>query len=117
MPYAFTQELPFTKDVYERFCAALPDETPVGLIVRVATESDTGVRLFDVWQSREDYENFLRTAVMPIVTDGFFNGTSYEPPEREPPREETEVLDVWVGATPGTRAAMKQPTLRDDPGR
>jgi len=38
MPYAFTQELPLTRDVYERFCAALPDETPRGLLVRVPTE-------------------------------------------------------------------------------
>jgi hypothetical protein len=115
MPYAFTQELPFTRDVYERFCAALPDETPRGLLVRVASETDTGVRLFDLWQTEGDYQDYQRTAVQPIVADGFFNGTGYEP-DREPPREEQlEVLDVWLGRPPdGARAP--QPRLRNDPG-
>jgi hypothetical protein len=114
MPYAFTQELPFTPDVYERFCAALPDETPRGLLVRVASETDTGVRLFDLWQTEGDYQDYQRTAVQPIVADGFFNGTGYEP-DREPPREELEVLDVWLGRPPdGARAP--QPRLRNDPG-
>lgn len=110
MTYAFTQELPFTRDVYERFCAALPDESPQGLIARVVSESETGLRLFDVWQSEDDYERYLRSAVQPIVSDGFFNGTGYEPPEREPSRQALEVVDVWIGA-----AGAHQQVLRDDP--
>jgi hypothetical protein len=113
MPYAFTQDLPFTRDVYERFCAALPDETPQGLLVRVATETDTGVRLFDVWEDESAYEEYLRTAVQPIVTDGFFNGTGYEPPASEPPRQQQTVLDVWVGALHPERDG--RPQLRNDP--
>jgi hypothetical protein len=113
MPYAFTQDLPFTRDVYERFCAALPDETPQGLLVRVATEAETGIRLFDVWQDESSYNDFFHTAVEPIVSDGFFNGTGYDP-EREPPREQVEVLDVWVGSGP-VRESARQPKLRNDP--
>jgi hypothetical protein len=95
--------------VYERFCAALPDETPRGLLVRVVTEAETGVRLFDVWEAESDYQDYLRTAVQPIVADGFFNGTGYEP-GRQPPRQQLDVLDVWVGGQASTR-----PQLRDDP--
>ena len=112
MSYAFSQELPFTRDVYERFCAALPDETPAGLVVRVATETEGGVRMFEVWESESDYQDFVRTAIQPIVTDGFFNGTGYEPPEQEPPRQMARVLDVWVGVT---AANHRQQVLRDDP--
>ena len=114
MSYAFIQELPFTRDVYERFCAALPDETPSGLVLRVATESEAGIRLFDVWQDEPAYQDYLRTAVQPIVSDGFFNGTGYEPPEREPPRQQQEVLDIWIGAGPSREAASRS-ILRDDP--
>jgi hypothetical protein len=111
MTYAFTQDLPFTRDVYERFCAALPDEPPQGLLVRVATEIESGVRLFDVWEDETAYEEYIRTAVQPIVSDGFFNTTGYEPPETEPPRNSQELLDLWIGASsdPAVRP------LRNDP--
>jgi hypothetical protein len=97
MAYAFTQDLPITSDVYQRITAALPDEPPPGMITWLAYAIEDGVRLVQVWQSEEDYAEFVRDRLAPIVQDGFFRSSGYQPPEREPPRSRIEVLNVWQG--------------------
>jgi hypothetical protein len=98
MPFAFTQDLPFTPDVYERFCAALPDETPSGMILRFAQQIENGVRVTEVWQSEEDRARFVKDRLAPIVQDGFFASTGYAPPGEEPALHHIDVIDVWHGA-------------------
>jgi len=43
---------------------------PRGQIFHVAMKTDNGVRCIDVWRSREEYENFWETRILPSVQEG-----------------------------------------------
>jgi hypothetical protein len=40
-----------------------------GLLVHTAGFTGNGFRIFEVWESREDFERFLNETLMPIVQD------------------------------------------------
>jgi hypothetical protein len=42
---------------------------PQGLLVHTAGFTGNGFRIFEVWESREDFERFLNDRLMPIVQD------------------------------------------------
>ena len=45
------------------------DEPPAGLLVHTAGFTGHGFRIFEVWESREDFERFLNDTLMPMVRD------------------------------------------------
>jgi hypothetical protein len=45
------------------------DEPPAGMLVHTAGFTGTGFRIFEVWESREDYERFLNERLMPLVRE------------------------------------------------
>jgi hypothetical protein len=44
-------------------------EPPAGMLVHTAGFTGNGFRIFEVWESREDFERFLNETLMPIVQD------------------------------------------------
>jgi hypothetical protein len=42
---------------------------PPGLLVHTAGFTGNGFRIFEVWESRGDFERFLNDTLMPIVQD------------------------------------------------
>jgi hypothetical protein len=42
---------------------------PSGMLVHTAGFTGNGFRIFEVWESREDFERFLNDVLMPIVQD------------------------------------------------
>jgi hypothetical protein len=62
------------------------ENNPVdGLIVHTAGwDEDAGVfRIFDVWESREQGEAFMRERLQPILEEGPVDPENAEPPDRE----------------------------------
>lgn len=47
----------------------MPSEPIQGLIVHTAGPTPTGWRLFDVWESREDLDRFMKEYVEPAMGD------------------------------------------------
>jgi hypothetical protein len=45
------------------------DEPPAGLLVHTAGFTGHGFRIFEVWESREDYERFFNERLMPLIQD------------------------------------------------
>jgi hypothetical protein len=45
------------------------DEPPAGLLVHTAGFTGHGFRIFEVWESREDYERFFGERLMPLIQD------------------------------------------------
>ncbi|MEN3279108.1 MAG: hypothetical protein V7607_248 [Solirubrobacteraceae bacterium] len=43
------------------------DEPPAGLLVHTAGFTGHGFRIFEVWESREDYERFFSERLMPLI--------------------------------------------------
>jgi hypothetical protein len=71
------------------------DSNPAdGLIVHTAGwDEDAGVfRIFDVWESREQAEAFLRDRLQPILEEGPVNPDNAAPPDREGTYELHDVL-------------------------
>jgi hypothetical protein len=52
--------------VHERVIAGGPIE---GALVHTAGFTGNGFRIFEVWESREDFERFLNERLMPIVQE------------------------------------------------
>ena len=44
-----------------------PAEPPTGLILHTSGATSTGWRIFDVWESKQDFERFMEQYVMPAV--------------------------------------------------
>jgi hypothetical protein len=44
-------------------------EEPTGLIIHTAGFTGNGFRIFEVWESREQFEQFARDVVMPAVME------------------------------------------------
>jgi hypothetical protein len=69
MAWAYVQDNPeATLDLYDRVEAALGDEAPPGLIVHVAGEGPNGgLRVIDVWESKEAFEHFRDERLLPTI--------------------------------------------------
>lgn len=99
MPYAWTQEIPITLDMYRQIRAELGDELPEGLIVHVVSATDGGLRYLDVWESEADCNRFTEQRLHPAL-GRVFAKMHFQPPAQEPPREMVDVHEVWLA--PGT---------------
>lgn len=69
MTFAYVQTpADSTWETYERIMAEVGEEPIEGLIVHVAEPyGERGVRIVDVWESREDYERFRDERLVPAV--------------------------------------------------
>jgi hypothetical protein len=67
MPYAFTQDMPLRKDMYTSVSDQLGDDPPQGLIVHLAFETATGMRVVDLWESEEDFDRFTEQRLRPVM--------------------------------------------------
>ena len=45
------------------------DEPAAGLLVHTAGFTGNGFRIFEVWESREDYERFVEERLMPLIQE------------------------------------------------
>lgn len=56
-----------TRENYDRVAERINAEgVPEGAIIHTATETPDGVRIMDVWESREAFERFMEEKVGPI---------------------------------------------------
>src|SRR5215208_2235822 len=61
------------EEQYEEFSRKMfggkdaPDEPIAGLIIHTAGQTERGFRIFDVWESRADYERFMKEYVEPAM--------------------------------------------------
>src|SRR5438552_4618801 len=61
----------------------MPDEPIPGLIIHTAGQSERGWRIFDVWESKEDYERFMKTYVEPAMEGMGDMGDTSQMPQPE----------------------------------
>ncbi len=67
MSYAFSQDMPSGKDMYTKLSDEIGDEVPKGLIVHLAFETKTGMRIVDLWESEEDFDRFGAERMHPAM--------------------------------------------------
>lgn len=92
MTYAWTQDLPISREMYDRIRAKLNDKELIGLEAHLAVEiPGGGVRYIDVWQSREHFERAMDEVIHPAVFSVFQETGSA--PMAEPVRTDLAVID------------------------
>jgi len=78
--WAFVSELPISREQYDKLHEELGSDNPEGLIVHAAGESGSGVRIIDVWESKQQFEVFqserLGPAMRKVGIEGPSNGGS-----------------------------------------
>jgi hypothetical protein len=67
MAYALVQDVASSWEQYERATATMIEPVPEGLILHVAGPTDEGVRVIDIWQSKEAWERFREGRIAPAL--------------------------------------------------
>ena len=88
MAWGFISELPVSREQYDRLNAEV-GEDPDGLILHTASEKDGGMRIIDVWESKDAYERFERETLMPAA-----GRIGLDPGDGPAPRDEFEVHNM-----------------------
>jgi hypothetical protein len=97
--YAFVQDVPIDRAVYQRIKDGLGEQLPEGLLVHLALEQADGtLRYVDVWRDQEACERFVEQRLHPVV--GPVLAAADIRPAGEPPRHEMAVVDLWGAAVP-----------------
>jgi hypothetical protein len=78
--WAFVSELPISREQYDKLDEEIGSDKPEGLIVHAAGESGSGIRIMDVWESKQQFERFqsdrLAPAMLKVGIDAPGNGES-----------------------------------------
>ena len=69
MPVGIMGEVPITPEQYDQLNEKMnfPAEVPDGLLSHVAGPSGGGLQVVDVWESREQYDKFIESKLVPAM--------------------------------------------------
>jgi hypothetical protein len=93
--WAFVSDVPISREQYDKLDQELGSDNPEGLIVHVAGESGSGIRIIDVWESKQQFERFQSERLGPAMLK-----VGIEPPTSA------------GGGNPGVMQEMSVHTLR-----
>ena len=65
--WAFVSDVPISREQYDRLEKELGSHNPEGLIVHAAGESGSGIRIIDVWESKQQFELFQSERLGPAM--------------------------------------------------
>jgi hypothetical protein len=66
--YAFCQDMPgVTVEEQDQLSELLPDEALAGCIAHVSGPIEGGCRIIDVWESEEQYRQFMQQHLYPAI--------------------------------------------------
>jgi hypothetical protein len=72
MAVAMTMHWPgLTSDQYDAVMAklGLDANPPAGAVLHVASETDHGIEVFDVWQTEQAFHGYLEQRLLPVVSE------------------------------------------------
>jgi hypothetical protein len=94
MPYACAYEVPSNEEMYRRVKSEIGGTPPAGLVVQLVVKTAKGLRHIQVWDSKEQWEQYRDDKVRPVVNRMLATMGIPEPPT--PVEETMQVVDVWV---------------------
>jgi len=84
MAWGYIREMPITREHYGRVDEQITND-PEGLILHASAETDGGVLIVDIWESKEANERFERETLLPALERSGMTA------ERVPSRQEFDV--------------------------
>lgn len=103
MPYAFSQDLPTGKDMYDGLSDRIGDEAPKGLIVHLAFETPTGMRVVDVWESEEQFDRFQEERLRPAMDQVLQKAGITRESLQAPQEQELKPVEIFGTSIPKRR--------------
>jgi hypothetical protein len=97
MAYAFSYDVPASEQMYREVRRLIGDDQPGGLVVHVVVHGDAGLRHIEVWDSKEQWEEFHAQRVEPAVHQ-VLSAAGFTAMPPDPAVEELSLVDVWIGA-------------------
>jgi hypothetical protein len=97
MSYAFYYDVPGTEQLYQQIKAEIGDEPPKGQLLHLVVKSDGGLRHFNVWESKQDWEHHRETRIGPAVGK-VLAAAGITERRPEPVQQPLDVVDLWTGA-------------------
>lgn len=95
--YAWVQDVPIGRSVYGDIMEGLGSETPDGLLLHLAYETEAGgLRYVDIWRDREACDRFCEDQLHPIVHPLLESANVHL--DGEPPRVEIGFVHMWGGS-------------------
>ena len=91
--HAFQYEVPGNKRLYQQCLAELGPGKPEGLVMRLVTKTQSGLRHTMVWESKEAWEHYRDESVRPAVMT-VLERAGISPPGGDPYEEELFVVDL-----------------------
>ena len=70
MPIVMTAQIPASVDMYDAIYSEMgifPGNLPQGMIAHYAAPTDNGMLIFDVWESKQDFEDFAAGYLAPAM--------------------------------------------------
>ena len=95
MPYACFYDVPGDEGMYAQVKAQIGEEQPKGLILHLVVKREDGLRHFDVWESKQEWERFQQERVAPAVAKMLAAVGVTDPPPR-PEAQEMELIDIMT---------------------
>ena len=96
MPYSCYYDVPGDERMYAQVKAEIGEEQPKGLVLHMVIKREDGLRHFEVWESRQEWERFQQERVAPAVAKMLAAVGVTEPPPR-PEAQEMELIDIRTG--------------------
>ena len=96
MPYSCFYDVPGDERMYAQVKAEIGEEQPKGLILHMVIKREDGLRHFEVWESRQEWERFQQERVAPAVAKMLAAVGVTKPPPR-PEAQEMELVDIRTG--------------------
>ena len=99
MTYAFSMDVAQPVEAYERVHSALMQrlgrELPTGCLVHLATKTEAGFRVIEVWESHEACDRFGDEVMRPLIAE--VSGLPRDVVEQgPPPSQELQLLGLAV---------------------
>ena len=97
MTVLMTMDLPVHKEDVEAVSAGMGthENPPAGLIAHVATETENGVHVVDIWEDQAAFDNFMNDQLMPTMQK--FMAEHNMTPDMAPQPRIEEAFDVVRG--------------------
>ena len=96
MTYGCYYDVPGDERMYSQVKAEMGEEQPKGLVLHMVIKREDGLRHFEVWESRQEWERFQQGRVAPAVAKMLAAVGVTEPPPR-PEAQEMELIDIRTG--------------------
>jgi hypothetical protein len=82
MPWGYVREMPISREQYDELDRKITED-PEGLLLHTAAQTEGGMLIIDVWDSKEANDRFERETLFPALQQHVGFAAEQAPPHNE----------------------------------